>query len=100
MAHAAPASPAVLESMYWYRVVYDEVTDLKAATMETIANHGLQTHRTWGISGIPPVEGLEDVAFQASLIGVHLHIDNSSNNSAHITATLNRRVPLLSTGTE
>jgi len=71
------ALPPLLERIYWYRVVYDEVTELKATALEAVAHHGLQAQRKWGLSGTPPVESLEGVVHLASFIGVHLNTDSS-----------------------
>jgi len=74
---ARAALPPLLERIYWHRVVYDEVTELKATALEAVAHHGIHAQRKWGLSGTPPVESLEGVVHLASFVGAHLNTDCS-----------------------
>lgn len=68
-----------LEMFFWDRVVVDEFHYLsqKADRARVLALVlGLKSHFKWGLSGTPPHETFNDVQGLATLLGIHLGIDD------------------------
>ena len=63
------------EMFAWKRVVTDEFTYLDARDIAVVRN--LTASYKWCLSGTPPTGSFQDIKWMASLLGIHLGIDES-----------------------
>jgi SNF2 family DNA or RNA helicase len=68
-----------LEMFFWRRLVVDEFTYLsnekRGQTLSMIL--GLRAHARWGLSGTPAHANFNDIQSLATLLGIHLGVDES-----------------------